>query len=158
MKGLIPKPTQTKTKMNNTGEKRILSIDYGSKRVGIAITDPLKIFAYPLVTINNDSNFWRNFLEIFKEYEVEKIILGYPLLKSGDKSKSTLLVEDFQKELDKKLKDIPVELVDESYSSQKALENIMEAVPSKKKRRDKSLIDKNAASVILQEYLNGLQK
>ena len=139
--------------MNNAGEKRILSIDYGSKRVGIAITDPLKIFAYPLKTINNDEKFWKEFLEIFNEFEVEKIILGYPLLKSGDKSKSTLLVENFQKELFKKLKDIPVELVDESYSSQKALENIMESVPSKKKRKDKALIDKNAASVILQEYL-----
>ena len=142
--------------MNNPGEKRILSIDYGSKRVGIAITDPLKMFAYPLITINNDSKFWNEFLKIFEEYDVEKIILGHPLLKSGDKSKSTFLVEKFQKELGKKLKDIPVELVDESYSSQKAMENIMEAVPSKKKRRDKSLVDKNAASVILQEYLNSL--
>lgn len=144
--------------MNNSGEKRILSIDYGSKRVGIAITDPLGIFAYPLKTINNDSKFWQEFLEIFNEFEVEKIILGYPLLKSGDKSKSTLLVENFQKELEKKLKDIPVELVDESYSSQKAVENIMESVTSKKKRKDKSLIDKNAASVILQEYLTSIGK
>lgn len=142
--------------MDNPGEKRILAIDYGSKRVGIAITDPLKMFAYPLVTFNNDSKFWEKFLNIFKEYEVELIVLGYPLLKSGDKSKSTLLVEKFQKELGSKLKEIPIELVDESYSSQKAMENIIEAVPSKKKRRDKSLIDKNAASVILQEYLNGL--
>ena len=142
--------------MNNQGEKRILSIDYGSKRVGIAITDPLKMFAYPLITINNDSKFWNEFMKIFEEYDIEKIILGYPLLKSGDKSKSTLLVEKFQKELNKRLKDIPLELVDESYSSQKAMENIMEAVPSKKKRRDKSLIDKNAASVILHEYLNSL--
>ncbi|OGU35026.1 MAG: hypothetical protein A2068_01690 [Ignavibacteria bacterium GWB2_35_6b] len=144
--------------MNNSGEKRILSIDYGSKRVGIAITDPLRIFAYPLKTINNDSKFWQEFLEIFNEFEVEKIILGYPLLKSGDKSKSTILVEDFHKELGQKLKDIPVELVDESYSSQKALENIIESVPSKKKRKDKSLIDKNAASVILQEYLTSIGK
>lgn len=144
--------------MNSVGEKRILSIDYGSRRVGIAITDPLKIFAYPLKTINNDSKFWKEFLEIFNEFEIEKIILGYPLLKSGDKSKSTLIVEEFQKELSKKLKDIPVELVDESYSSQKALENIMESVTSKKKRKDKSLIDKNAASVILQEYLESFVK
>ncbi|MBU2492631.1 MAG: Holliday junction resolvase RuvX [Bacteroidetes bacterium] len=142
--------------MINPPEKRFLSIDYGSKRVGIAITDPLKMFAYPLVTIINDSKFWEKFLNIFNEFDVEKIILGYPLLKSGDKSKSTFLVEGFKKELEKKLKDIPIELVDESYSSQKALENIMESVPSKKKRRDKSLIDKNAASVILQEYLSGL--
>ena len=82
--------------MNNSGEKRILSIDYGSKRVGIAITDPLRIFAYPLKTINNDSNFWEKFLNIFNEFNVEKIILGYPLLKSGDKSKSTYLVEGFK--------------------------------------------------------------
>lgn len=57
-----------------------------------------------------------------------------------------------------KLKDMPVELVDESYSSQKAVENIMQSVTSKKKRKDKSLIDKNAASVILQEYLTSIGK
>ena len=140
--------------MNYPGEKRILSIDFGTKRVGIAITDPLKMFAYPLVTINNDIKFWDKFLQILQEYDVDKILLGYPLLKSGDKSKSTYLVENFKNELSKKVKDIPIEFVDESYSSQKAMENIMESVPSKKKRKDKSLIDKNAASVILQEYLN----
>ncbi len=136
-----------------TNEERILGIDYGSKRVGLAITDPLGMFAYPLKTILNDSKFWKNLKEVFNEYNFTKIILGYPLKESGEKSESTLLVEKFREQLEKKVK-IPIEYYDERYSSEIAFQNILASVPSKKKRRDKSLIDKNAAAVILQGYLD----
>ncbi|MGD8779830.1 MAG: Holliday junction resolvase RuvX [Ignavibacteria bacterium] len=137
-------------------KKRIICIDYGIKRIGIAITDPLMLFASPLVTFENNANFGKEFLKLFKEYSVEKIILGYPLKESGEKSESTLLVEKFREELEKKIK-IPIEYFDERYSSEIAKKNIMESVVSRKKRRDKSLVDKNAASVILQDYLDSIK-
>lgn len=134
-------------------KKRILAIDFGAKRVGIAITDPLRMFGYPLITINNDNNFWKNFEKLFVEYEVETIVLGYPLKESGARSTSTDLIEEFQLELEKRLK-IPIVLVDERYSSSIAKQQIIESVSSKKKRRDKGLVDKNAAAVILKDYLD----
>lgn len=139
-------------KMNDQEYRRILAVDYGEKRVGIAITDPLRMFAYPLMTIENDANFWKKFDKIFTEYIVELIVLGYPLKEDGSKSSSTLLVEKFREELFKR-KPIEIVLVDERYSSSIAKERILQSVPSKKKRRDKSLVDMNAASVILQDYL-----
>ncbi len=136
-------------------KKRIICIDYGIKRIGIAITDPLRLFASPLITIENNSNLWKELQKLFDEYSVERIVLGYPLKESGEKSESTLLVEKFREELEKKVK-IPIEYYDERYSSDIAKKNILESVVSKKKRRDKSLVDKNAASVILQDYLDSL--
>ena len=134
-------------------QKRLLGIDYGAKRVGIAITDPLRMFAYGLTTILNDSNFWKNFDKLFLDYEVETIVLGYPLKESGARSSSTELIEKFKIELESKVK-LPIVLVDERYSSVIAKQQILESVTSKKKRRDKGLVDKNAAAIILQEYLD----
>jgi putative Holliday junction resolvase len=134
-------------------KKRYLGIDYGAKRVGIAITDPLRIFAYGLTTISNDSKFWDNLLKFFTEYDVETIALGYPLKESGERSSSTELIEKFKEELEKRVK-IPIEYVDERYSSTIAQQQILESVTSKKKRRNKGLVDKNAAAIILQEYLD----
>ena len=135
--------------------ERILAIDYGEKRIGIAISDPLKIFAIPLTTISNDKNFWNNFLKIFEKYNITEIILGYPLKEDGTKSSITLKVEEFENKLKNKIK-LPIKLVDERYSSSIAAEQIIESVKSKKKRRDKSLIDKNAAAVILSDFLNNI--
>ena len=134
-------------------KKRILGIDFGAKRVGIAITDPLRMFGYPLITILNDNNFWKNLGKLFVEYSIETIVLGYPLKESGARSTSTDLIEEFKVELEKRVK-IPIVLVDERYSSSIAKQQIIVSVSSKKKRRDKGLIDKNAAAVILKEYLD----
>ncbi|MBL1212767.1 MAG: Holliday junction resolvase RuvX [Ignavibacteriae bacterium] len=133
-------------------EKRILAIDYGSKRIGIAVTDPLMMFGYPLTTISNDSKMWDNLLNLFKEYKISKIVLGYPLKENNEKSASTLMVEKFCEELKQKI-DIPIELIDERYSSEIASERILAGVKSRKKRRNKGLVDMNAACVILQDYL-----
>ncbi|MFA8341936.1 MAG: Holliday junction resolvase RuvX [Rhodothermaceae bacterium] len=133
-------------------EERILSIDYGKKRVGIAISDPLNMFAIPLVTIDNNDKFWENFLALFTEYQIKEVLLGYPLLSSGDKSSSTLMVEEFLEELKNKINQNII-LRDERYTSSIAQERIISSVTSKKKRRNKGLIDRNAAAVILEEYL-----
>ncbi|PKL88014.1 MAG: Holliday junction resolvase RuvX [Ignavibacteriae bacterium HGW-Ignavibacteriae-2] len=133
-------------------QKRILCIDYGARRVGIAITDPLRIFVYPLTTIENNSFFWETFDTLIREYDIEKFILGYPLKEDGSRSSSTELIEKFRSELEKKM-NIPIEYYDERYSSELAKDRIIQSVSSKKKRRDKSLVDKNAAAIILEDYL-----
>ena len=133
-------------------EARTLAIDFGEKRIGLAVTDPLNIFAYPLLTLANDSKFWQNILEIISEYSVIRIVLGYPLKENGEESTSSKMVMLFKEELEKRLA-IHVELVDERYSSEIARQRIINSVSSKKKRRDKSLLDKNAAAVILEDYL-----
>ena len=134
-------------------EQRILAIDYGEKRIGLAVTDPLNMFAYPLTTLNNDSKFWSNFLKIVTEYNVAQIVLGFPLKENGEVSSSTVAVNKFLEELKKRVT-LPVELVDERYSSDIAKQRIIASVSSKQKRRDKSLVDKNAAAVILEDYMN----
>ncbi len=131
---------------------RLLAIDYGIKRVGLAITDPLRMFAYPLITIDRNKNFWQNLEQVFQDYDIETIVLGYPLKEDGTRSSSTELIEKFKKELEKRKK-IKIVLVDERYSSSIAKERILESVPSRKKRRDKKLVDMNAAAVFLQDYL-----
>lgn len=137
-------------------EERILGIDYGRKRIGIAVTDPLKMFASPLTTLDNDSKFWDNFEAILAEYKVGTIVLGYPLKESGDKADLSDTVERFGEKIKRKY-NIPVELVDERYSSQIAFENMVKSITSKRKRQDKSLIDRNAAAVILKDYLDGIK-
>lgn len=141
--------------MNILEQKRLLGIDFGAKRVGIAITDPLRIFAYALVTIQNDNNFWKIFNQLFIDYDIETIVLGYPLKESGERSTSTELIEQFKIELEKNTK-IPIVLADERYTSLIAKQQILESVTSKKKRRDKGLVDKNAAAIILKEYLDSI--
>ena len=138
-------------------EQRILAIDYGTKRMGLAVTDPLNIFAYPLITLPNGPKFLESLKKIIDEYHVVKIILGYPLKENGEESASSLSVLKFKMELENKI-GLSIELTDERYSSSIAQERIMQSVSSKKKRRDKSLLDKNAAAVILEDYLNASKK
>lgn len=137
---------------NNTYE-RILAIDFGEKRIGLAISDPFKIFSIPLKTLSNNKNFWEHIKQIIIENNVFKIVLGYPLNENGTKSFITQKVEKFKDELEKKTK-LAVTLYDERYSSEIAQNVIISTIKSKKKRQDKSLLDMRAAAVILQDYLN----
>jgi putative Holliday junction resolvase len=137
--------------------ERILSIDFGEKRIGIAISDPLKMFAIPLVTINNTSKFWIELKKTISQYNIIHVVIGYPYKDDGSKSNIATQIEKFAEELSSKL-NLNYEFIDERYSSSIAWEQILRGVPSKKKRRDKSLIDKNAAAVILQDYLKSNEK
>ena len=112
----------------------------------------MQIFAAPLKTIQNNKTKWDEINNLFEEYVIEKVILGYPLKEDGTKSQSTILVEKFKEEFEKKFS-LKVELVDERYSSEIAKQKILESVTSKKKRRNKSLVDMNAAAIILEDYL-----
>ena len=134
-------------------DQRILSIDYGKKRIGLALSDPLFIFAYSFKTLINDKNLWKNIGEIINEKNVVKVILGLP---NEIKNKSlATIISNFKKEIEKRFK-LEVITWDEEYTSAIAQERIIESVTKKKTRRDKGLIDRNSAAVILQEYLDGL--
>jgi putative Holliday junction resolvase len=133
-------------------EERTLAIDFGAKRIGIAVTDPLNMFAYPLTTLPNDSNFLDKLKKIISEYSVVRIIVGMPYKESGEHSVTGKSVLEFVDTLKQKIT-LEIILADERYSSEIAQQRIIESVPSKKKRRDKSLLDKNAAAVILEDFL-----
>lgn len=131
---------------------RILAIDYGGKRTGLAVTDPLQIIATGLETIESATviNWLKNYLQ--KE-EVELIIIGLP--KNWDESvtHATPLVEAAIKKIRKEFPNIPVKPVDERYTSKLAKDAMMEMGMKKKDRRDKKNVDVIAATIMLQEYL-----
>ncbi len=134
-------------------EQRVLSIDYGKKRIGIALSDPLLTFAYSFKTLINDNKLWKNIAEIISEKKVVKVILGLP---NEEKNKPLVIkISNFKKEIERRFK-LEVITWDEEFTSAIAQERIIESVTKKKKRRDKGLIYSNSAAVILQEYLDCL--
>ena len=135
--------------------ERILAIDYGSKRIGLALSDPLLIFSYSYKTIFNDDKLWYNLDQVIKEKEVSKIILGMPYQENGQLSSNAPRILKFKDALAKRYSLQIIEW-DESQTSERASELIMQSVPGKKKRRDKGLIDRGSASIMLQEYLDSL--
>jgi putative Holliday junction resolvase len=130
-----------------------MGIDFGEKRIGIALSDPLFIFAYPFATLQNDSSFLNKLSIIILEKKISKIILGLP--SSNYKSSKELAVKVLKLKADIELKNkIDVILWDEEYSSEIAKERVVESVTKKSKRREKELLDQHSAAVILQEYLD----
>jgi putative Holliday junction resolvase len=132
---------------------RILSIDYGGKRTGLAVTDPLKIIATGLCTIETPKlmAFLKNY--IAKE-QVELIIIGMPVNWDDSATHATPLVQKFIKELKKSFPNIPVTEVDERYTSKLASQAMLEMGLKKKQRQNKAMVDEIAATIMLQEYLN----
>jgi len=128
---------------------RILAIDYGTKRCGLAISDPLGITAQPLCTIPSN-----DLLEKVKHfqslYEIEKIILGFPIQLNGKEGMAAIAVKKVQNDIEKKT-NIQVELVDERLTTASVEKTLINADLSRKNR--KKVIDKLAATVLLQEYL-----
>jgi len=133
-------------------ETRILSVDFGLKRIGLALSDPLKIFAYPFKTINNDQRFFDELVRIFKDQGVAKVILGIP----GADNKSTNELKGKILILKHKIEKLDIEVIlwDESFTSVIAGERISESVKKKSRRKDKGLLDRQSAAIILQEYLD----
>lgn len=131
---------------------RILSIDYGIKRTGIAVTDPLKIIATGLTTVETPR--LMNFLKAYLQQEaVERILIGDPRNLDDTDTHATPLVAAFIKRLQKEFPQIPVSPVDERYSSKMASRAMLEMGMKKKDRRNKALIDEIAATLLLQEWL-----
>ena len=132
---------------------RIIAIDYGLKRTGLAVTDPLKIIASGLTTIES-----RELIPFLKDYfsreEVELIVIGEPRNLDDSDTHATSLVRKVIKDLEKKFPTIPIQTVDERFTSKMASRAMIEMGLKKKQRRNKALIDEIAATIILQEYLN----
>ena len=131
---------------------RILSIDYGLKRTGLAVTDPLKIIATGLTTVESKQliSFLKNY---FGKEEVELIIIGEPKNLDDTDTHATPLVKKIIKELQKNFPLIPVQTVDERYTSKMAGRAMIEMGLKKKQRQNKALKDEIAATIMLQEYL-----
>ena len=131
---------------------RILAIDYGLRRVGLAVTDPMQMLAIPLDTIDTPK-----IIQYLKDYllreNVETIILGFPKNMDGNDTDATPIVEKFNLELSTNFPNIPIKLVDERLTSRMAKQTLIDAGYKKKDRKNKKLVDTVAAALILQTYL-----
>jgi putative Holliday junction resolvase len=135
---------------------RILAIDYGTKRVGIAVTDPLKIIASSLTTVH--ANEILAFLTDYSQKEeIELIVVGLPKQMDGQASDSEIHIAQFLKKLKQSLPLIPVVRYDERYTSKMAFQTLIDAGYKKKQRQDKKLLDSVSATLILQGYLLSTQ-
>lgn len=134
---------------------RILSIDYGKKRTGLAVTDPLQIIATGLMTIETPKLF--PFLkEYFTKEPVELIIMGEPKNWDESDTHATPLVKQAVARLKKEFPAIPIKMVDERYTSKLASQAMIEMGLKKKQRQNKALVDEIAATIMLQEYLRSI--
>ena len=133
--------------------KRILGIDYGKKRVGVAVSDPLGIFASPLETVPT-----ANIINYLKTYtskeEVEKFVVGYPMNMDNRPSEAAQYVDVFLKQLKKTFPQIPVVLEDERFTSVLAFQSLIDSGVKKMDRRDKAAVDKVSAAIILQTFMD----
>ncbi|MDM8159354.1 Holliday junction resolvase RuvX [Labilibaculum sp. K2S] len=131
---------------------RIVAIDYGRKRVGLAVTDPFQIIANGLDTVAAKDVL--TYLEkYFQTEEVECIVVGYPKQMNNEDSESVKYLKPFLGQLKKKFPDLPIELVDERFTSKIAFQTMIDGGLGKKARRDKAMIDKVSAVIILQSYM-----
>lgn len=131
---------------------RILSIDYGGKRTGLAVTDPLKIIATGLCTVETPklSAFLKDY---FSKEQVELVIIGMPVNWDDSATHATPLVQKFIKEFQKNFPSISIKEVDERFTSKLASQAMLQMGLKKKQRQNKAMIDEIAATIMLQEYL-----
>ena len=131
---------------------RILAIDYGLKRVGIAVTDPLKIIANSLATVETSTLL--SFLsDYFSKEQVECIVVGLPKQMNNQPSESMKYIEVFVNKFRASFPNIPVEYMDERFTSKIAVQAMVQGGVKKMDRRNKALIDSVSATIILQSYL-----
>jgi len=131
---------------------RILALDYGTKRTGIAVTDELQLIASGLKTVKT-SELIAFLTQYFKTENVEKVIVGEPKQKDGSASQSEVYIKEFIKKFKQEFPEIPLERIDERFTSKMAFQTMIDSGLSKKKRRNKALVDEISATIILQTYL-----
>ncbi len=129
-----------------------MAIDYGMKRTGIAVTDPLQIIATGLTAVDT-----KNIFDFLKDYlkteEVEQFVVGYPIHLDSNESPMSLAVDKFIEDLQKNHPTIPVDREDERFTSKMAAQSLVQSGVRKKKRQNKKLLDEVSAVLILQGYL-----
>lgn len=132
---------------------RLIGIDVGEKRVGIAQTDLLKMIATPVGTFTQEEVF-SEIKKIIEHSTVEKFVIGWPLSPSGEEGSATQMVEKFIKKLRQSFPYIEITKIDERYTSNQARTMMIEAGIPKNKRKEKGRVDRIAAAIILQNYLD----
>lgn len=131
---------------------RILSIDYGIKRTGIAVTDELQIIASGLTTIPSETAI--AFLTAyFSKENVAKVLIGEPKQMNGEPSESTPIIEKFVADFKTAFPEMKIERVDERFTSKMAFQTMIDSGLKKKQRQNKGLVDEIAATILLQDYL-----
>jgi len=132
---------------------RIIGIDYGKKRIGLAVTDPLQMFASPLNTVS-PAEFHIFINEYLKKEEIDAFVIGYPVQMNNQPSESVKDIDPFIKNLRKKFPGKLIHLVDERFTSKIAMQTMIAGGVKKKERQNKSMIDKISASIILQSFID----
>lgn len=132
---------------------RILAIDYGLKRTGIAVTDEMQIIASGLTTVDSPKAivFLKDY---FTKEKVEKVLIGDPKQMNGLPSQSAPIIEDFITKFTSQFPDMQLERVDERFTSKMAFQTMIDSGLKKKQRQDKALIDEISATIMLQDYLS----
>ncbi|GET33517.1 putative pre-16S rRNA nuclease [Prolixibacter bellariivorans] len=131
---------------------RILALDYGRKRVGVAVTDPLQLIASRLTTIATHE-IWDFLSEYLQKEDVETLVIGYPVQLNNEPSESIRYINPFLKKFRKLYPDMPVKQIDERFTSKMAFQSMIDAGLRKKSRQDKAMVDAVSATIILQSYL-----
>ena len=132
---------------------RILAIDYGQKRTGIAVTDEMQLIASGLTTIPSETvpDFLKNY---FEKEKVEKVIIGEPKQMNNEPSQSAPVIDAFVERFRQLFPQVQVERVDERFTSKMAFQTMIDSGLKKKQRQNKALIDEIAATILLQDYLS----
>lgn len=131
---------------------RILSIDYGKKRTGLAVTDPLQIVPGGLATVAT-SDLMKYLKDYVSREPVERIVIGEPRQMNGQPSENLARVQQFVSQWRKQMPDIPIEFFDERFTSVLAHKAIIDSGIGRKARQNKALVDEISATIILQDYL-----
>ena len=131
---------------------RILALDVGDKRIGVAVSDPFGFSGTPIGTFLNNKDFFKNLEEIIKQYKPVKIVIGLPLTLSGEEGQQAKKTKNFAKKLQKYFPEIPIEFEDERFTTDIAEERLSAVLKSKKKKKQK--LDSISAVVILESYLS----
>jgi len=131
---------------------RILSIDYGKKRTGLAVTDPLQLIAGGLATVAT-SELFDYLLRYVASEEVERIVIGEPRQPNGAPSENLVRVQQFVNRWRKQMPQIPIEYYDERFTSVLAHQAMLAGGLKKKARQDKALVDEISATIILEDYM-----
>lgn len=137
---------------------RIIAIDYGRKRTGLAVTDPLQIIANGLTTVATHE-LEKFLLDYMQKEPVERVVIGLPKQMNGEMSESWKYIEPFMNRLKKLKPELPIELVDERFTSVLANQVILQSGVGKQRRReDKGMVDEISATIILQSYLEKVHR
>jgi putative holliday junction resolvase len=131
---------------------RILSIDYGNKRIGLAVTDPQQIIATRLTTIPTHT-IWDFLNDYFKKETIEMVVVGYPKQMNNEASAAVRYINPFLKKFQIQYPDMKLEIHDERFTSKMAFQTMIDGGLRKQKRQDKALIDGISATIILQSFL-----